>query len=454
MEYLILDIARMLRNSGISVSTQEIADCINLLNLMGTDKLNKHSFYNILNATIIKTEWGTDYIQWLVELFFEPDDETTTDHMYELSRQVSSTTGEGFGSAGQGIPVDLMIDAVLKGDVARIYAMVRGLSLNLSLLLEDREEALENFKQRSGWFEVTNTVENLYRQGQLSATDYNAAQESLEEWNILLKAEIEDQLVKNMSREHLSQIMKKHNPRYINFLDADGFQIAQMSREIEKLGKKLAVRKGRRRKPGIKGKINLNRSIKKAIHTAGILMELVKMHNKPSRPDIWLLCDMSNSVKKFSYFMLMLVYTIQKRFSNIRSFIFVDMLLEVTDYFKEQDWNRALDSIGTLKGFNLTKYSHYGNVLHQFNDINLTLLNKKTTVLILGDAKNNYNETDGSEVLSKIKESAAALYWLSPMKMDLWNRDDCVMEKYMENCTGVYQCSNIEQLERFIADIF
>ncbi|AET69622.1 protein containing von Willebrand factor type A (vWA) domain [Desulfosporosinus orientis DSM 765] len=454
MEYLILDIARMLRASGISVSTQEISDCIRLLNRIDKTELDKHRFYNTVNATMIKTEWGSQYIQWLVELYLEPDEELTGNRFLELSRQVSETTGEGLGTSGQGLPVDLMIDAVLKKDVTLIYAMVKRMSLDLSLLMEDRQEALHDFKQRSGWLEVQEMVEDSFREGQITALEYDAAQESLSEWIILLKEEIEAQLIKNMSREHLTELMKKNNPNTIKFAEADSSQLAQISREVEKLGRKLAVKKGRRWKPGKKGRIHLNKSIKKAIQTGGILMELIQIEPKPSKPDLWLLCDMSNSVRRFSYFMLMFIYTIQKRFANIRSFIFVDILLEVTDFFKEQEWDKALNSLNTLKGFNLTGYSHYGNVLHQFYDANHTLLNHKTTVLILGDAKNNRNKTDGSEVLAQVKESARALYWLNPMNEDLWYSGDCVMEKYIKDCTAAYHCSNLQQLEQFVEKVF
>jgi len=453
VEYIILDIARMLRDSGIRVCVQEIKDCIKALTLIDKNELDKSCFCHIVNATMIKTEWGTNYILWLVERFFEPDEEITGNRFHELSRQVSSSTGEGLGTAGQGLPVNLMIEAVLKKDVAMIYAIVKSMSLNLSLLMENREKALENFKQRSGWFEVTNAVENSLREGQITAQDYDSAQESLNEWITLLKEEIEAQLVKNMSREYLTEVMKKNNPRSIKFLDANSSQIAQISREVEKLGRKLAIKKGRRWKPGKKGRINLNLSTKKAIQTSGILLDLVKMQPKPSKPDLWLLCDISNSVRRFSYFMLMFIYIIQKRFANIRSFIFVDMLLEVTEYFKEQEWDKALNCISALKGFNLTGYSHYGNVLHQFDDTYRAHLNHKTTVLILGDAKNNRNQLDGTEVLTNIKESSAALYWLNPMNEDLWYSGDCVMEKYTKECSGAYQCSNLEQLERFVADI-
>lgn len=194
MEYVILDIARMLRDSGIRVSAQEVTDCINAITLIDKNEFNKNRFYNIVNATMIKTEWGTNYIQWLIELFFEPDEEIIGNRFHEL-RQVSSSTGEGLGTSAQGLPVNLMIDAVLKKDVAMIYAIVKSMSLNLSLLMENRDEALENYKQRSGWFEVTNAVENSLREGQITAQDYDSAQESLNEWIILLKEEISPNLL-------------------------------------------------------------------------------------------------------------------------------------------------------------------------------------------------------------------------------------------------------------------
>lgn len=454
MEYLILDIARILRTSGLPVSMQEVTDCVNAFRFAGTGGLDKYSFYHLVNATMIKTEWGAAYIRWLVELFFEPDTEIAEDELNILSHKATKATGEGLGRAGQGVPVDLLLDAVLKHNVNLIYALFKTLNPEINLQCEDREKALADFQRKSGWSEVSGKVVSGYHQGKISLADYEAALEILREWNDLLKYEIESQLIKNMSREHIVEILKKLNPRTANFRDADNSQIAQMTREIEKLGRKLAIRKGRRRKVACKGRDDISRSIKRAFRTGGIPFELVKTRHKPSKPDLWLLCDVSNSVILFSYFMLMFVYSTQKRYANIRSFIFVDMLMEVTDYFQGQEWSKALGRIRTLKGCNVTGYSHYGNVLHQFVEENLAHLDKKTTVIILGDAKNNWNKNDGSEDLAKIKEHAAALYWLNPMDRSIWDRDDCIMAKYQEQCTGVYQCSNIKQLENFIKDIW
>ncbi|WP_425060039.1 hypothetical protein SCACP_06830 [Sporomusa carbonis] len=458
MDYIIFDLARILRKSGLGVSTREIVDSIQALNLLSANKLNKYAVYNLINATMLKTEWGAGYIQRLVELFLEPDPEIVADHTGVLSLQSSSSReaggGEtGYGRAGNGAAVSLLTEAVLKKDIDLIYAIVKRHNLSLDLLCENRDEALVSFKLQSGWFQVSETIEEYYNQGKISPSDYHCAQESLDLWKNFLVDEFERLQVKNMSRDYLSQVMKQQNPKYINFLDVDDSYFSIMSREVEKLARRLAVRKGRRRKEASQGRININRSIRHAMQTGGVPFKLTKMARKPSKPDICLLCDMSNSVRKFSYFMLLFVYTLQKQYSHIRSFLFVDQLLEATDYFKEQDVSNALETIGRLKGFNLTGFSHYGNVIHQFTAHYLHVLNKNTTVLILGDAKNNWNTVDGSQVLHEIRENAAALYWLNPLKQELWNHSDCIMEKYRPSCTGVYQCANIEQLERFVAEI-
>lgn len=109
--------------------------------------------------------------------------------------------------------------------------------------------------------------------------------------------------------------------------------------------------------------------------------------------------------------------------------------------------------IGYLKGYNNSGYSNYGNVLHQFSITCMPQLNNKTTVVILGDAKNNWNKTDGREMIKNIKEKAAALYWLNPMDRSLWYTEDCVMSNYLDHCTKAFQCANIEQLEHVVSDI-
>lgn len=453
MEYLILEIAGLLRISGITVGMSEVKDCIRLLKAFGS-KFDKYDCFRLINTTMIKTSWGTDCVLWLVELYYGPDTDPGNNRIPQFIPKASSLTGDALAvGAGRGIPVDLLVEAVLRNQAGLIFAMTKSLRLTMEPDFEDRKMALLDFQRRSGWLETAAILDERRLQGFLSETAYLEAQALLKKWNTLLREEVEQQLIINMSREYFLAEIKKHNPRTADFLDNDNSLEADMSREIQKLGRRLAVRKGRRRKVGKTGVIGLQKTLRRAAKTGGIPISLVRLKRKPARPDIWLLCDMSNSVSRFSHFMLMLVYTAQKRYSHIRSFLFVDMLLEVTAYFQERDWSEALKDLRSLRGFNLTNYSHYGTVLRQFADAALDDLTRKTTVLILGDAKNNGNTRDGSEILAEIRDKAAALYWLNPINPDLWSSEDCLMEKYRDYCTQAFHCSNIEQLEKFLVNL-
>ncbi|UWG98944.1 VWA domain-containing protein [Dehalobacter sp. DCM] len=456
MEYFILNIARLLRKSGIDVNSREIADCIRLIRLIGPENLTKYEFYNLLNTTLVKEPWGADYVLWLIELYLGPDLEIAGDRfgLFERGRagHIPGEEGHG-GSSGKQVPLQLLVQAVLKHEIDLIYAVINGMDLKLEVNQEDRENALALFQEQSGFTQAADYIDQLYHRQELTEEEYQAAKRVLEEWNNLIKDEIERQLARNMSEEHLLQEMQKRNPRTIAFLDSDDAHFSLISQEIQKIGRKLATRKGRRRKVGPRGPVNLNRSLKHALKTGGIPIDLIRMQRKPAKPDLWLLCDMSNSVSKFIYFMLLFVFATQQRYANIRSFLFVDRLVEATDLFQEHDWASSLRNLGKIRGYNVTGYSHYGSVLQQFADQHLPFLPQKTTVLILGDAKNNRNKLDGNEVLAAIKESAAALYWLNPLRKDQWDQGDCLMTQYQQNCTGAFSVSNVEELEQFLSSL-
>ena len=454
MEYVILKIARLLRDSGIQVSQSEVVDCTRLVGMAGTETADRLSFYHLVNATMIKTSWGVDYAMWLIELYYGPDVETAGDRLGVL--RIGSRSGKrsvGAGSTGLVAPLEFLLEAVISGRIKPLYAALRNMDLQLDIRIEGKREALKELQWRSGWEQTHKTVREAYARKELSEEEFAAAMKTLERWTLLLENEVEQQLARNMGHDILMEKMKCRNPGKIAFEESDDAQMDIISREILKLGKKMAVRKGRRRKRGMRGEVSLSRSIRESMKTGGVPMKLIRMEKRPARLDLWLLCDLSNSMSRFIHFMLMLVYTARKRYTGIRAFVFVDMLVEATAFLREKEWSSAIRALWETEGYNLTGYSHYGNVLRQFQKRYLPSLARNTTVLILGDAKNNRNEVDGGDVLADIRKRAAALYWLNPLDPGLWQKDDCIMTAYRKHCTAVFPCANIEELERFVTSI-
>ena len=441
MASLILDLAHTLRRSGIPVASSEVQDCMQALELFSGEPLAAKQLYTLLNATLIKTEWGEALAERLADLLLGPEDERTVE---ALTRDLGqSSTGEGQGHGAGPAPIAQLLAALLAQDMDSIHAFCR--TLRLSDLVDDRAEALARLERESGWAEVAAQVAQRALCPELQAK----VQHLLEDWRLLLEAEVERAFAQSRGRAFVAMQLRQENPRYFSFATASGDQVARIGRELERLARRLATRKGRRRRVAKSGRIYLRGCFRRIATSGGVPLWLSRTRPRPARPELWLLCDMSNSVRQFSCFMLMFVAILQRRFTRVRSFAFVDRLLEITDLLGQEDLHRV-----RLRGHDLTGYSHYGEVLRQFHVEHMADLNRKATVIILGDGRNNWNPLDSRELLPEIREAVHALYWLNPLPQAAWSQGDSLMESYAPGCTAAYACGNLAELERLASVVF
>jgi len=443
VEHIILDLVRLLRQAGHAISQSEVRDCLDALRGLPRE-IPKSALCGLLNATLLKAEWGEGYLERLLDLYSEAQLAAEA-----VSAPASSVMGTGLGSVGAGEASQRLLDVVRSGSLELMSAVIRAMELGADLLSEDREASLARLKEASGWFLAARTVDEDFRRGHLSPGEYERSRRALEHGVLLLAQEMDRVQVRRLGKDHLLQVMKRHDPRQVAFQEADARMLGLMATEVAKLARKLAVRRGRRRKAGLRGRMDLRRITRQAMQTGGVPLCLCQTGRKLAKPDLWLLCDVSNSVRQFSYFMLLLVHTIQNRFAHIRSFLFVDRVLEVSASFRQQDWG-GLDH---LSGHSMSGFSHYGEVLRRFGQLAEGQLGADTTLIILGDAKNNWNRADGAESLGALTRQAKAVHWLNPMKAELWDRDDCVMGRYLPHCTDAFPCSNLEELEKVVLRI-
>jgi hypothetical protein len=115
-----------------------------------------------------------------------------------------------------------------------------------------------------------------------------------------------------------------------------------------------------------------------------------------------LLCDLSESVRLASRYMLELVVAASELFESARSFVFVADLVETTSLFKDKSTDAALQTLGSGALIDLGRSSNYGRVLREADRLAQTLVDKRTTVVLLGDGRTNHL-ADGSEHLSAIR---------------------------------------------------
>ncbi len=97
-------------------------------------------------------------------------------------------------------------------------------------------------------------------------------------------------------------------------------------------------------------------------------------------------------------------------------------------------------------------HSDYGNALTVFWERWEPEVTPKTSVVVLGDARNNYHSAQ-AWVLEALRKRARHLYWLNPEPRSYWDTGDSIVSTYGVHCDGVFECRNLRQLERFVEQI-
>ena len=297
-------------------------------------------------------------------------------------------------------------------------------------------------------------IEALKGSQELSEFDDGLLREEAESLIQHLREEIQEEirrrLVADRGREAVAKTLRRPLVEDVDLMHATSNDLAEMEAAIGPLTRKLAARLARRRKKRA-GRLDFRRTVRKSLATGGVPADPQFKHPRPHRPEVWLLCDISGSMATFSRFTLQFCHAMSTHFSRLRSFAFVDTIDEVTDFFGPGiDFGSAVSRITTeAEVVWLDGHSDYGNSLETFYKRYGRQLTPRTTVIITGDARNNYRPArDG--VLSEVARSSRALVWLNPEPAAYWDTGDSAMSHYARHCTSVHEVRTLRQLEEFV----
>src|SRR3954465_11966038 len=196
-------------------------------------------------------------------------------------------------------------------------------------------------------------------------------------------------------------------------------EIERMRSVVRSLAERLKTRLSRRRKVRRKGALSVRRTLRKNLSTGGFLAKLVFRSRRSERPEVLVLCDVSDSVRNVSRLMLQFVYTLQALYARVRSFVFVSDVGEVTHLFKKMDVSSAVDLATAGRVINLAANSNYGHAFKLFHDTWLGTITRRTTVIVIGDGRTNYNPPN-AWALAEVKRKCRRLIWLCPEEQHSW----------------------------------
>lgn len=427
-----------LRDAGVPVSVSETTDAATCLEHI--DMADRSAFRAALAASLIKDETHRAAFDILFELYFGSGPAV----------EVPSDSGDS------GELADELVDALASGDQGQLRDLARR--------AVTRFGRLERSRSRD-WFSHYEVVRAL----ELDTLAARMAAEAEGETRLerrLVHEELERR-IRWFRRETLMETRRRvaaHRgpeavaayaveplPENVNFLSAMA-DVAQLRKAVRPLARKLATRLSMKRKHAARGQLDVRRTIRHSLSTGGVPLDVHLRNRAPHRPEVFILCDVSGSVGRFSRFALMLTHALSAQFSKIRSFAFVDALDEVTKHFATEDFAAAIRSMNAdAKVVGGDGHSDYGASLGSFLERFGGDVGPKTTLLVLGDARTNYRN-DNAWALRELSRRAHRSYWLNPEPQQDWDTGDSVASRYAAHVDSMVEVRNLRQLETFIAE--
>jgi len=461
-----------LREAGLPVSLTENLDAMTAIKHIPLE--DREAFKYALAATLVKNNAHWRSFETVFEVYFslrgkeyliegdEGDEADGASGDADAGDQPMAGQGGAGGRMSNEELAEMLYRALMRGDDAMMRAMARQ--------AVERFAGMEPGRPVGGTYYLYRTLRNLdldslfermmdqsredapepltTLEERLEADEY---QHRLDQLKQEIEAEIRRRLVADRGVEAMAKTLRKPLPEDVDFMHASREEMANLKKAIYPLTRRLAVRLARKRRHGRKGPLDFRSTVRHSLSYGGVPAEPKFRYPRPSKPEIMVIADISGSVAAFARFTLHLVYAISSQFSKVRAFVFIDGLDEVTKYFEGvEDIADAVHRVNTEADVVwVDGHSDYGHAFEVFWKAYGKDIGPKTSVMILGDARNNYHSSQ-SWVVKEIQQRARHVFWLNPEPRSYWDTGDSIVGEYAVHCDGVYECRNLRQLEGFV----
>ena len=218
---------------------------------------------------------------------------------------------------------------------------------------------------------------------------------------------------------------------------------------VRRMARRLATRYARKRHKAREGKLDVRKTIRRSMGHGGVPFDVVWKTETLHKPKIAVLCDVSRSVAAAAQFLLLFLYSLNEVVERLDAFAFSDRLVSVNDLLDDEKVDDAIPLVLARVGFRPTDY---GRSLADFMDAQGQKLDRRTTVIILGDGRSNYADPR-LDLMRAVNDRARAVIWLNPEPETYWGQGDSKMDAYRRFCTVAKTCNTLSDLEHIIEDV-
>ena len=443
------DFIKVLRASDVRISTSETIDAMNVASVVGLE--DKILLKESLSQSLAKSLREKEIFEECYENFFKES--------YMNFSSPDNKKDDKFNDANKDIDSELDQD-IFSGeeDLESMYNDSDRTALMSSMALASREVGLSQIRlfTQTGMF--TRRIFEFMGLEKLNNDIFQASrEENLERENDLkelrerIRLEIRDyveQQVKLRTSQSGRQLREEALSQ-VRLSQVDRSDLAIMINIVRKMAKRLVSLHSRRKKKANRGQLDVRSTLRANQEYDGLLFETVWKKTKVNRPKVITLCDVSGSVANVARFFLMFLYSLSEVLPHIRTFAFSNKAGEVTDLFETKDIEVASAETLLLYGGGSTDY---GQALIDLEGFIETDIDKKTTLIILGDARSNFGDPR-TDILKSLQEKSKRVIFLNPEPKGLWGTGDSEMKRFLPYCGKARYCSSLKDLERVVDDL-
>ena len=439
------DFIHILRSSDLRVSTSESIDAMNVVSEIGIEdrSLLKHS----LSFSLAKTLREKEIFNECFDNFFEENYmNLSEDKLPQKNNEKDSEIS------------DLGVLDKNENSLEELYNNSDRTSLMTAMALAAREANLQDIRlftqvgmftrkifDEMGLEKLNNDIFQASREGN------NRREQELKNIRERIRIEIRE-YIENQVKLRTSNTgvqLREDALSQMRLTQADKSDYKIMSGIIKKMAKRLISVHSRRKRKSQRGLLDVRSTIRANQEYDGILFETIWKKTKVDRPKIVALCDVSGSVANVSRFFLMFLHSLTEILPNVRTFAFSNKAGEVTDLFENKDIEVAAAETLLLNGGGSTDY---GQAFVDLEGLLENNIDRKTTVIILGDARSNYGDPR-CDVLKTIQEKSKRIIFLNPEPKSVWGTGDSEMLRFVPYCSKSKVCSSLFDLERVVDDM-
>ena len=448
MESRILQLISALRASGVRISLAESAEAFSAVDIMGIQE--REEFRLSLRSTLIKDVKDLPTFDKLFPLFFgsgqppmmggNPSDDMTP----EEARMWAEAMKQFAQNLRQRMQRLMNGEQLSKSELEALGQMV---GLNQVEDLRYQNWMAQRMMRALAFPEVREAMKELMEELQRMGMSRdrveqmrNIIQQNLDGMREQIQRFAGERIAENMSDKEPGERMDNLMNRPFNALSDEDKKMLQ--HEVKRLAAMLRTRIALRQKRAKSGQLDPKATIRTNLKYHGVPME-IKHKDRTRKPKIVVICDISTSMRFCSELMLSFLFALQGQVRKTHVFAFIDHLEYISNDFSGSNADDAIRSV-----LMRMPSGHYntdlGWSLNDFQNEFMDTLNSGTTLLIVGDGRNNYYDPR-IDIFSTMTRRATRTIWLNPEPPIMWHGDSD-MHKYAPLCDNVLKVSNLREL--------